>query len=97
MTNYYVLCNRDTQDNRLVYYTGSTEAHGDSYYGDVLEAKRFESLGAVAECIAKSGSEFYLGVNIINIPDVTFDKLLESKNGDRELYAKYHDPNYAIR
>lgn len=97
MKNYYVLCSRDNGTNRLVYYTGKTTFHGDLYYGDVLEAKRFESLQEVAELIAKPSSEFYLGINIINIPDVTFEKLAESKNSDKNLYKKFHDPNYAIR
>lgn len=97
MKTYYVLCSRDNGSNRLVYYTGTESFYGGSYYGDVLEAKRFESLQEVAELLAKPSSEFYLGINIINIADVTFEKLEESKNGDKELYRKYHDPNYAIR
>lgn len=97
MRDYYVLCSRDNNSNRLVYYTGTEAFHGGSYYGDVLEAKRFNSLQEVAELIARPSSEFYLGINIINIADVTSEKLEESKNGDRDLYKKYHDPNYAIR
>ena len=93
MKNYYVLCSRDNGSNRLVYYTGTESFHGGSYYGNVLEAKRFESLQEVAELIAKPSSEFLLGINIIGIADVTFEMIAESK----VLYDKYHDPNYAIR
>ena len=97
MKQFYVLCSRDGGSNRLVYYTGTTTFHGGLYYGDVLEAKRFESLQEVAELLAKPSSEFYLGINIIGIADVTFEKLAESKEGDKDLYRKFHDPNYAIR
>lgn len=93
----YVLCSRDNGNNRLYYYTGEEYYQGGSYYGDVLEAKRFESMQEVCELLAKPSSEFYLGINIINIEECTFEKLEESKAGDRDLYEKYHDPNYAIR
>lgn len=93
MKQYYVICSRDNGTNRLVYYTGTTTFHGDLYYGNVLEAKRFDSLQEVAELIAKPSSEFYLGFNVIGIADVTFKAIEENK----ELYEKYHDPNYAIR
>ncbi len=93
MKQYYVICSRDNETNRLVYYTGTTTFHGDLYYGNVLEAKRFDSLQEVAELIAKSSSEFYLGFNVIGIADVTFKAIEENK----KLYEKYHDPNYAIR
>lgn len=99
----YVLCSRDCGSNSLVYYTGTESFHGGSYYGNVLEAKRFDSLQEVAELISKPSSEFYLGVNIIGIADVTFEKLEESKReldsgkGKGELYREYHNPNYAIR
>lgn len=97
MKNQYVLCSRDNGTNKLVYYTGTTTYNGSLYYGDVLEAKRFDNLQEVAELIAKPSSEFYLGINIINIADVTFEKLEESKRTDKILYDKFHDPNYAIR
>lgn len=93
MADNYVICSRDNGSNRLVYYTGTTTFHGDLYYGNVLEAKRFKSLQEVAELIAKPSSEFYLGFNVINISDCTF-KAIE---GNKELYEKYHNPNYAIR
>lgn len=93
MKQYYVICSRDNGTNRLVYYTGTTTFHGDLYYGDVLEAKRFDSLQEIAELIAKPSSEFYLGFNVIGIADVTFKAIRENK----ELYEKFHDPNYAIR
>ena len=93
MKQYYVICSRDNETNRLVYYTGTTTFHGDLYYGNVLEAKKFDSLQEVAELIAKPSSEFYLGFNVIGIADVTFKAIEENK----ELYEKYHDPNYAIR
>ena len=93
MKQYYVICSRDNETNRLVYYTGTTTFHGNLYYGNVLEAKRFDSLQEVAELIAKPSSEFYLGFNVIGIADVTFKAIEENK----ELYEKYHDPNYAIR
>lgn len=97
MKDQYVLCSRDCGSNRLVYYTGITTYNGSLYYGDVLEAKRFNSLQEVAELIAKPSSEFYLGINIVNIPDVTLEKIAESKGTDQILYDKFHDPNYAIR
>ena len=97
MKEYYVLCSRDGASNRLSYHTGKYTQFGSIYYGDVLEAKRFDSLQAAANAIAENPSEFYLGINIIMIADVTFDKLAESKDGDRVLYNKYHDPNYAIQ
>ena len=93
MKQYYVICSRDNETNRLVYYTGTTTFHGDLYYGNVLEAKKFDSLQEVAELIAKPSSEFYLGFNVIGIADVTFKAIEENK----ELYEKYHNPNYAIR
>ena len=93
MKQYYVICSRDNGTNRLVYYTGKTTFHGDLYYGNVLEAKRFNSLQEVTELIAKPSSEFYLGFNVIGIADVTFKAIEENK----ELYEKYHNPNYAIR
>ena len=93
MSDNYVICGRDHGSNRLVYYTGTTTFHGNLYYGNVLEAKRFNSLQEVAELIAKPSSEFYLGFNVINIADCMF-KAIE---GNKELYEKYHDPNYAIR
>ncbi len=97
MKDQYVLCSRDCGSNRLVYYTGTSTYNGSLYFGNVLEAKRFDSLQEVAELIAKPSSEFYLGINIINIPDVTFEKIAESKETDQILYNKFHDPNYAIR
>ena len=93
MKQYYVICSRDNGTNRLVYYTGTESFYGGSYYGDVLEAKRFNNLQEVAELIAKPSSEFYLGFNVIGIADVTFKAIEENKS----LYEKYHDPNYAIR
>ncbi len=93
MKQQYVICSRDCGSNRLVYYTGTNSFHGGHYYGNILEAKRFDSLQEVAELIAKPDSEFYLGANIIGIADVTFDEI--AKND--ELYKKFHDPNYAIR
>ena len=93
MTDNYVICSRDNGANRLVYYTGTESFHGGLYYGDVLEAKRFNNLQEVAELIAKPSSDFYLGFNVINIADVTFKAIEENK----ELYEKYHNPNYAIR
>lgn len=96
MKQLYVLCKRDSETNRLVYYTGMEAAYGGSYYGNVLEAKRFESLQEIAELLTRPSDEFYLGVNIIGIADVTFEKLKKSKNSDMDLYAKFHNPNYAI-
>ena len=93
MADNYVICSRENGTNRLVYYTGTESFHGGSYYGNVLEAKRFNSLQEVAELIAKPSSEFYLGFNVIGIADVTFKAIRENK----ELYEKFHDPNYAIR
>lgn len=93
MKQQYVICSRDNGTNRLVYYTGTTTFHGDLYYGNVLEAKRFDSLEEVAELIKKPTSGFYLGFNVIGIADVTFKAIEENK----ELYELYHDPNYAIR
>ena len=93
MEDNYVICSRDNETNRLVYYTGTESFYGGSYYGDVLEAKRFNNLQEVAELIAKPSSEFYLGFNVIGIADVTFKAIEENK----ELYEKYHNPNYAIR
>lgn len=93
MKQYYVICSRDNGSNQLVYYTGTESFHGGLYYGDVLEAKRFESLQDIAELIAKPSSEFYLGFNVIGIADVTFKAIEENK----ELFEKYHNPNYAIR
>lgn len=97
MKQLYVLCSRDNGTNKLVYYTGKELFHGGLYYGDVLEAKRFENLQEIAELLSKPSSEFYLGINIIGIADVTFEKLEESKKLDGILYEKFHDPNYAIR
>ena len=97
MKQLYVLCSRDNGSNRLIYYTGTTMYNGSLYYGNVLEAKRFESLQEVAELISNPSSEFYLGINIIGIADVTFKKLEESRETDQILYDKFHDPNYAIR
>lgn len=93
MADNYVICSRDNGSNTLVYYTGTESFHGGSYYGNVLEAKRFKSLQEVAELITKPSSEFYLGFNVINIADCTFKAIEENK----ELYEKYHNPNYAIR
>ena len=93
MKDNYVICSRDNGSNRLVYYTGTETFHGGSYYGNVLEAKRFNSLQEVAELIAKHSSEFYLGFNVINIADCTFKEI----EGNKELSEKYHNPNYAIR
>ena len=93
MADNYVICSRDNESNTLVYYTGTESFHGGSYYGNVLEAKRFKSLQEIAELIAKPSSEFYLGFNVINIADCTFKAIEENK----ELYEKYHNPNYAIR
>ena len=95
--DHYVLCSRDNETNRLVYYTGTTTCKGSLYYGDVLEAKRFDSLQEVAELIVKSSSEFYFGINVIGIADITFKKLEKSKETDQVLYDKFHDPSYAIR
>ena len=36
---------------------------------------------------------YYLGFNVIGIDDITFKVIDENK----ELYEKFHDPNYAIR
>ena len=93
MADNYVICSRDNGSNTLVYYTGTEAFHGGSYYGNVLEAKRFKSLQEIAELIAKPSSEFYLGFNVINIADCTFKAIEENK----ELFEKYHNPNYAIR
>lgn len=89
----YVICSRDEGTNRLVYYTGTTTCYGSLYYGNVLEAKRFDSLQEVADLIARPNNEFYLGFNVIGIDDITFKVIDENK----ELYEKFHDPNYAIR
>ena len=65
MRDYYVLCSKDCYFNRLVYYMGANDFHGNSCYGDVLEAKRFNTLEEVANLIRKEPSEFYLGVNVL--------------------------------
>ena len=93
MKQQYVICSRDCGSNKLVYYTGTTTFHGDLYYGNVLEAKRFDSLQEVAELIAKPSSEFMLGFNVIGIADVTFEAIAKNE----ELFRKFYDPNYAIR
>lgn len=93
MKHQFVICSRDCGTNRLVYYTGTTTFHGDLYYGTVLEAKRFDSLQEIAELIARPSSEFFLGFSVIGIADVTFKAIEENK----ELFQKFHDPNYAIR
>lgn len=93
MKQQYVICSRDNGTNRLVYYTGTESFNGGLYYGTVLEAKRFDRLQEVVELIAKHSSEFYLGFNVIGIADVTFKAIEENK----ELYEKYHNPNYAIK
>lgn len=49
MKQQYVICSRDNGTNRLVYYTGTSTFHGDVYFGNVLEAKRFDSLQEVAK------------------------------------------------
>ena len=66
---------------------------GSILYGDVLEAKRFNCLEEIAQLISDYSNRFYLGFNVILIPDVTFERIKENN----ELYDKYHDPNYAIR
>ena len=88
MKQQYVICNRDNGSNRLVYYTGTTTFHGDLYYGDVLEAKRFNSLQEITELIAKPSSEFYLGFNVIGIADVTFKAISESKELFEEILTE---------
>lgn len=93
----YVLCSRDCESNKLVYYTGQESFYGGSVYSDVLSAKRFKSLQEVADFIKNHRDECYLGINIINIADVTFEALKTSYDGDKDLYYKYHDVNYAIR
>lgn len=93
MKQQYVICSRDCADNRLVYYTGGITKKGDLYYGNVLEAKRFDSLAEIAELITRPSSEFYLGFNVIGIADVTFEAIKKNE----ELFYKFHDPNYAIR
>lgn len=93
----YVLCSVDAESKRLVYHTGKTTVYGSLYYGNVLEAKRFPTLADAAAAIASNPGEFWLGINIINIADVTFKKIAESKNGDKVLYNKFHDPYYALR
>lgn len=92
MKGYYVIATRDHSSNRMFYETGRYTFHGDIYVGNVLEAKRFESLAEVCDYIKNSGSNFMLGCSIISIADVTFDILKE----DKELFRKFHDPNYVI-
>lgn len=96
MKEYYVIATRDHASNTLVYVTGKFTCHGSVNHGDVLEAKLFTSLEDVCNYITHSGNQFMLGCSIVCIADVTFEKLQESYNGDRKLYRKYHDPNYAI-
>ena len=74
----YVLCSRDCESNKLVYYTGTYTESGSYLYGDVLSAKRFKSLQEFADLISKNTSEFYLGINIINIQNCTFRALEKS-------------------
>lgn len=96
-TDNFVLCSRDCGSNRLVYYTGTETESGSLLYADVLSAKRFKSLQEVADLISKNTSEFYLGINIINIQNCTFEALEKSYKTDKILYYNYHDVNYAIR
>ena len=96
MKSFWVIANRDNGTNRLCYYTGKYTFHGDMWLGDVLEAKRFASWAELIDFLSTT-YDFDLGFSVIEIMDVTFEKLEESKAGDRDLYSKFHDPNYAIR
>lgn len=89
---YYVIASLDHGSHRLCYETGTTTIYGNIYMGDVLEAKRFESIEEVCKYITNKSGRFDLGCSIVSIADVTFDKIKENK----ELYIKFHDPLYVL-
>lgn len=93
MKHVYVIATQDMESHRLYYETGCTTFHGDIYMGNVLEAKRFDSLAEVCDYIKNSGSNFMLGCSIVLIADVTFEAIEKNK----DLFDKYHDPLYVIR
>ena len=97
MQELYCICNLDRYNNKLCYETGEYSFHGHIIVGDILHAKMFDSLQDACRYIAESGSKFYLGCSIIQIADVTLEKIkLDVEHKDYKLYDMYHDPTTAL-
>ena len=74
-------------------------------FGNILEAKLFDTMKDAFDFILSRGSEYYLGCSVMLIADCTLEVLRkemedferEPAPGKLELYKKMHDPLYAVR
>lgn len=69
-------------NDRAVYYTGQEAFHGGELWGNVEEAKLFDSMKDVAEFLMKRND---LRLIITEISDVTFEKV---KQGYKDLWKE---------
>lgn len=101
MRYYYVLGDGQPND-RAVYFTNTTTAYGDGYWGDITEAYLFNNMSEVAERLIKCPE---LRCFIIEIADVTLERCKEGKqnlltgNLDNEytdLFRKFNTVSYAL-
>lgn len=95
--NWYLLANGQPGD-RAVYYTGQQAFHGGELWGNVNDAKRFETLeevfGVISDCTASP--------IIVQIYDVTwniiqngFNDIMSGEDTDaRKVYCKWNTVSY---
>ena len=81
---------------RLVYWTGKEYWAGGMLMGDILEAKKFDSMDAVFDEIKAGGSHFMSGFSVIDVCQNTIDAIARSKDAGTDLYRKWNDPRYAL-
>ena len=94
---WYLLANGQPGD-RAVYYTGQQAFHGGELWGNVNEAKRFETLeevfGVISDCTASP--------IIVQVYDVTWDiiqngfkDLMNGEDtGARKVYCNWNTVSY---
>lgn len=97
MKSYYLIATTDRGTNRLYYHTGKESPHGGEILGDVISARKFESMKDIANWILNDtyAKSYSLGVKIVHIEDVTIEKMIKDmESGNYTLYNNFHDPMY---
>ena len=97
--SWYLLANGQPED-RAVYYTGQQAFHGGELWGNVNDAKRFDTLEEVFDRIRKEGCT--ASPIIVEIYEVTWDIIVtgfeDCMRGEqtdaRKVYHRYNTVSY---
>ena len=93
MRTYWVVATRDNGENKMYYFSGES-FYGGYEFSNVLEATRWESLESLCAEMKHVFESQLSRFTIVRISEATFEALEKSFNADRDLFTKFHDPNY---